>query len=157
MPVPSITSEMASNLPWLRSILNDPLRKGKKLNDALRRWGKKIDAGVWMLGLCKCKIVLWYEEMFWLHLKPFKRSVDEYGELQLRQCSPNVFGWAVWLWRIGCDCSASWQRPWGLLAGVFSWQNEKRRHNEDRPSHPALSRLLCHFSQTASTLFCCFP
>lgn len=30
-----------------------------------------------------------------------QRSVDEYGELQLRQCSPNVFGWAAWLWRTG--------------------------------------------------------
>lgn len=30
--------------------------------------------------------------------------------------------------------------PEGVLAGVFHGKNEKRRHNEDRPSHPALSR-----------------
>lgn len=74
-----------------------------------------------------------------------QRSVDEYGELQLRQCS-NVFGWAVWLWCMGVivlQLAAALRTPRRCL----SWQNEKRRHNEDRPSHPALSRLLCHFSQ----------
>lgn len=58
----------------------------------------------------------------------------------------NVFGWAAWLWRAGVivlQLAAALRTPRRCL----SWQNEKRRHNEDRPSHPALSRLLCHFSQ----------
>lgn len=45
MPAPS-RSPMASNLPRLRSILNDPFRR-KKLNDALKKVGK-THAGIWM-------------------------------------------------------------------------------------------------------------
>lgn len=130
---------MASNLPWLRSTLNHPFKE-KKLNNALRRWK--------MWGLCKRKAVLIPGDVRIVSKQwtSIQTSGDENGELQLRQCSPNVFGWAAWSWRTGVivlQLAAALRSPRRCL----SWQDEKRRHNEDRPSHPALSRLLCHFSQ----------
>ncbi len=124
MPVPSITSEMASNLPWLRSILNDPFRK-QKLNDALRRWKIHMQA-------CECKGYVnarcfWYQEMLWLHLsveQPFRgarMNMESYSfHNALLMCLHGRRGRGVRVWLF-----CSWQRPWGLLAGVFHGRMRK--------------------------------
>lgn len=62
MPAPSVTSRMASNLPWLRSILNDPFRQKKKWNNVAKKVGE-THAGVWMGVLCKCKMFpIWRDD-----------------------------------------------------------------------------------------------
>lgn len=99
-----------------------------------------------MQGLCKCKMFLIPGDVMIASEQQFRGVEMNMGSysfnnaLLMRLDGRRGCGVRGWLF-------CSWQRPWGLLAGVFSWQNERRRHNEDRPSHPALSRLLCHFSQ----------
>lgn len=138
---------MESNLPWLRSILNDALRK-KKIKWRL----KNTHAGVWMWGLCKCKMLLIPGDVriaseCWAAHSEARRW--EYEELQLPDnAPPNVFGWAAWFVACGVvDCSAAGSGPEESSPVSFMAEWEKTPQWRSSLSSHFVSSPHCHFSQ----------
>lgn len=57
-----------------------------------------MDVGVWMRGLCKCKMFLIWRDVL---IVAVQMHADECEELQLLQRSANVFRWVAWLRNMG--------------------------------------------------------